>query len=196
MGYGHQLASHRLGCAGGIASVESVPARRERQQPMNYAQYLADAQRGKHPDDPFFAWLSAFEVDRVSGLLPVAHSYGFPLPERKADAVFSSPDEQEEAPPWISSIQCEWWQEDGQGMVVGIRQCMDVVMGMDHFTWYRVPLQALIQRVGTETGAAKAEGETSRDSSVTCLTCGTPEALSRSRIVALRRIGERSITPG
>jgi hypothetical protein len=99
-------------------------------------------------DEAFLAWFSAYEVDAFSGWLPADQTeHGFPPPDRPADALWYSPSEEEEqhlqAP--VSPLQYELWQEEEQGVVLAIRQVVDIVMGMDHFAWFRVPLPDVVQ---------------------------------------------------
>lgn len=107
------------------------------QMPRVYAEFLVQQQ--EHPTKDFYDWLSQFKVDGFSGLLHVdrAAQYGFPLPDRPADAVYY-----EEAYPY-TDVQCEWWEAPDERAVLGIQQVADFVMSCDHFTWYSVPLAAV-----------------------------------------------------
>jgi len=89
------------------------------------------------------AWLEAYVVGRFSGILhvdAVEKEGGFQAPERDADATWHSPEsEPEDDDPSVGSIQFEWWQEGDT--ILGIRMATDPVMGIDHFTWYRIPVE-------------------------------------------------------
>jgi hypothetical protein len=101
---------------------------------MNIAQLAAN-----YPN--LIEWLEPYVVGRFSGILAesaVELHGGFHAPEREAEGIWRTQVGQElEEDPHVASAQCEWWQE-GE-VVLGIGQASDPVMGMDHFTWYRVP---------------------------------------------------------
>jgi hypothetical protein len=113
---------------------------------MNYADYLL--RKLQEGDEAFLAWFTGHKVDAFSGWLPADQTeHGFPPPERPADALWYFPSEEEEqllqAP--VSPEQYEVWQEEALGEVLVIRQCADIVMAIDHFAWFRIPLPAVAQ---------------------------------------------------
>lgn len=59
-------------------------------------------------------------------------------PQMRLGYVSDSDEEACDAP--LDSMQTEWWQEDVDGVVLGIKQQSDNVQGCDHFTWFRIPL--------------------------------------------------------
>jgi hypothetical protein len=89
----------------------------------------------RYPD--LMEQLERYVVGRYSGILHInaVTQYGFEAPERDADAIWRTEPAQEDNP-YEMQAQCEWWQEDG--FILGIKQVADPVMGMDHFTWYRI----------------------------------------------------------
>ncbi|HLW03567.1 MAG TPA: hypothetical protein VKT82_33280 [Ktedonobacterales bacterium] len=111
-------------------------------KPLSLAQYLV--QQEQHGGASFSNWLSRYTVDHFTGWLHVnrVDEYGFPLPEREADAIYfyPPPEEQEEDNPFQMPVQCEWWLEEAEGVLLGMRQIVDTVMACDGFTWYRIPL--------------------------------------------------------
>jgi hypothetical protein len=96
----------------------------------------------------FWRWLEHYEVDACSGICSDEQiaQYGFPLPDRPADAVCFMPDAltTQNTPYPIDAIQWEWWLE-GE-FVLGIKQAGDDVMGCDHFAWYRIPADDVFRR--------------------------------------------------
>jgi hypothetical protein len=111
---------------------------------MLYATYVAQCQQ--EGSSPFLKWLEKYIVDSFSGTLHVdqVDQYGFSIPERPADALWYFPGSNEEgrgAP--LDSRQSEWWQEDADGVVLGIEQQSDSVQCCDHFTWFRIPLDEI-----------------------------------------------------
>ena len=120
---------------------------------MLYARYVSRRQQEGTP--AFLAWLDKYVVDSFSGWLHVdrVRLYGFPIPERPADALWSFPDtdEQARAAP-LDQRQSEWWQEDAAGVVLGVEQRADSVLCCDHFFWYRIPLADVARRIQEEAG--------------------------------------------
>jgi hypothetical protein len=117
---------------------------------MRYARYVSRHQQAVSP--AFRAWLDQYVVASFSGWLHVdlVSQYGFPIPERPADALWYSPGTDEEAGDApLDARQSEWWQEDADGVVLGIEQQSDSVQCCDHFTWYRIPLADIAQRMRT-----------------------------------------------
>ncbi len=113
---------------------------------MNYVDYLL--RKLQEGDKAFFAWFTSYQIDAFSGWLPAGQTeHGFPPPDRPADAFWYFPSEEEErllqAP--VSPEQYELWQEQALGEVLVIRQCADIVMAINHFAWFRIPLPAIAQ---------------------------------------------------
>jgi len=97
-------------------------------------------------DQPtLWKWLEQFQAHSASGLFSADEvaALGFPLPDRLADALWCVPSPpQAQGSHTDNQEQFEWWQEDGS--VLGFRQCNDAVMGLNHFTWFRIPLHEII----------------------------------------------------
>ena len=118
---------------------------------MLYARYVAQCRQ--EGSSSFLKWLERYVVDSFSGSLHVDQvgQFGFPIPERPADALWYFPGSDEEgcgAP--LDSRQSEWWQETADGVVLGIEQQSDSVQCCEHFTWFRIPLGDIARRMQQE----------------------------------------------
>jgi hypothetical protein len=107
-------------------------------------------ERLEHPSDAFTAWFDGYVVDAYTGDVRCPDDYerhGFSLPDGQPDGLWHVP-ESEEYP--TGEVTLSFWLRGRE--VLALFESSDPVMSLDHYRWYRIPLEELITAAARNTG--------------------------------------------